>query len=179
MIKGSNIFEEIQGFRVWWAWTAVIALNILFGVAIVQQVILDVPFGPQPASNFVLCLAGFVLLSILYFLFCIKLKTRIDDNGIEYRFYPFQRNVTVIDWGELSDAYMREYNSFYEYGGWGIRIGSPKTGRAVNTSASSNEGLQLEFKNGELLLIGTKDPEGLRRVVDYHKSKGKVRWGRN
>ena len=173
-----RVFEEIQGFRIWWAWTAVIALNILFGVAIVQQVILNIPFGPEPASDLILCLASFFLLSLLYFLFCIKLKTRIDDNGIEYRFFPFQRNATVIDWGELSDAYMREYNSFYEYGGWGIRVGSPKTGRAVNTSASSKEGLQLEFKNGELLLIGTRDPEELGRVVDYHKSTGKIRWGR-
>ncbi|MDO9377125.1 MAG: hypothetical protein Q7T76_22050 [Ferruginibacter sp.] len=176
MTKSLNTFEEIQGFRIWWAWIAVIALNILIAVAIIQQVVMNVPFGPEPAADWVLCLAGFLLLSLLFFLYSIKLKTSIDDNGIEYRFHPFQRTATVIDWGELSDAYIRTYNSFYEYGGYGIRIGSPKTGRAVNTSASSNEGLQLEFKNGELLLIGTKDPRTLELVIQYHKSK--IRWGR-
>jgi hypothetical protein len=170
-------FSEIQRFRVWWAWAAVIALNVLFAYAFVQQVVLGIPFGPEPAPNLVLYIAELFLLSLLYFLFSIRLKTSFDERGIEYRFFPFQPKSTFIEWSELSDAYMRDYDSFYEYGGYGIRVGSPKSGRAINTSASSTRGLQLEFKNGELLLIGTMDPTAVNEVVEFQKQAGKIRWG--
>ena len=74
----------------------------------------------------------------------------------------------------LSDAYIREYNSLYEYGGWGIRYGSPKTGNAVNTSDSCNMGLQLQFKNGKLLLIGTKNPDAIKIILDEVIASGKI-----
>ncbi len=171
-------FREVQGFRVWWAWAAIIALNILFLYAIIQQVILGIPFGNKPASNLGLILLQFGALTFLYFLFSIRLKTTINEEGIHYRFYPFQIRVTSIGWNELSDAYMRHYNSFYEYGGYGIRIGSEKTGRAINTSASCSEGLQLEFKDGKLLLIGTTRPEEIKEIIERQISLGKLGWGR-
>ncbi|CAN5655095.1 DUF6141 family protein [soil metagenome] len=170
-------FQELQGFRIWWAWAAIIALNILFCVALVQQVILGKPFGTTPASNLGLTLLQFAALSFLYFLYSIRLKTSIDEKGIHYRFFPFQFKTTTIEWNELSDAYMRTYDSFYEFGGWGIRVGTSKTGRAINTSASCNQGLQLEFKDGQLLLIGTKRPEEINRILEQQKLAGKIRWG--
>ncbi|MEJ7589284.1 MAG: hypothetical protein WKI04_17140 [Ferruginibacter sp.] len=170
-------FKETQGFRLWWAWAAVIALNFLFLYAIIQQVILGIPFGNRPASNIILFLLQFLTLLLLAFLFAIKLTTSVTDEGIRYRFYPFQLKSTLIEWSELSDAYMREYNSFYEYGGWGIRVGSQKNNRAINTTASGREGLQLDFKDGSLLLIGTAKPAELKRVIDLHISAGKIKWG--
>lgn len=169
-------FTEIQRFRVWWAWLAVLSLNVLFIYALVQQVIIGVPFGNTPASDLVLSLLTMASLSLLYFLWSIKLKTTFNDSGIYYRYYPFQRKVTFIEWNELSDAYMRNYNSFYEYGGYGIRVGKNNS-RAVNTSASCNEGLQLDFKDGRLLLIGTNKPAQLKEIIDRQISLGRIRWG--
>lgn len=171
-------FSEVQGFRVWWAWAAIIALNILFLYAIIQQVIIGIPFGSKPASNLGLILLEFASLTFLYFLFSIRLKTTINDEGIRYRFYPFQTSSTTIGWNELTDAYMRQYNSFYEYGGYGIRVGSEKNSRAINTSASCTEGLQLEFKDGKLLLIGTTRPEEIKEIIERQISSGKLGWGR-
>ncbi len=171
------VFKEVQGFRIWYAWAAIGALNILFLYALIQQVIVGIPFGSRPASNLGLVLMEFAALSFLYFLFSIRLKTSISEEGIFYRFYPFQKKMTTIEWNELSDAYMREYNSFYEFGGYGIRVGSAKTNRAINTSASCNTGLQLEFKDGSLLLIGTKRPDEIRLIIEHQISLGKIRWG--
>jgi hypothetical protein len=173
----SAAFYEVQGFRRWFAWAAVGAVNIIFLYAIIRQVIFGIPFGPEPATNLILFLMEFVALSLLYFLFSIRLKTSIDDAGIHYRFYPFQNKITTIEWNELSDVYMREYNSYYEFGGWGIRVGSHKTTRAINTSESCNVGLQLEFKDGNFLMIGTKRPEEIKQIIEYQISLGKVRWG--
>ncbi len=149
-------FKEEQRFTTWWAWLAVIALNGLFIFAIIQQIILNKPFGNNPAPNYVLLLIECFMLLLLLFLFSIRLQTNIDETGIRYRFYPYHFKETTIAWHELRDAYMRDYNSFHEYGGYGIRFGSEKVGRAIKTSASCARGLQLQFNDGKLLLIGNK-----------------------
>ncbi|HMI79589.1 MAG TPA: DUF6141 family protein [Ferruginibacter sp.] len=170
-------FKEVQGFRIWWAWLGVAALNGLFICAVIQQLIRGKPFGSKPAPDLVLILVEFFLLVFLFILLSLKLKTRINDNGIYYRFYPFQFKETFIAWHELKDAYMREYNSFYEYGGWGIRIGSSKVGKAINTTASGKTGLQLKFNNGKLLLIGTRRPDEIQAIINEMISTGKINRG--
>lgn len=170
-------FKETQRFKNWWAWLAVAALNVLFIYAIVQQVIIGKGFGPKPAPGYVLILVEVFLLLFLFFLMSIKLKTKITDTGIYYRFYPFQFKEIIIEWYELRDAYIRHYNSFYEYGGRGLRTGTEKTGKAVNTSASSDQGLQLEFINGKLLLIGTRKPAEIQTIIDTMMAVGKINRG--
>lgn len=167
-------FTEIQRFRIWWAWLALAALLVLFGYAIVQQVVFEKPFGNKPAPDLILILVEGILLLFLGFLWSIKLKTRITGTGIHYRFYPFQLKETKIEWHELRDAYIRDYNSFHEYGGWGIRYGSSKTGRVINTSASGNKGLQLQFADGKLLLIGTRRPDQIKLIIDSVIASGKI-----
>ena len=167
-------FSETQYFRRWWAWAAIIALNGLFIYAIIQQVVLRKPFGNKPASDIILLLLEIIPLLLLFFVLSIKLKTSITEKGIYYRFYPFQFKTTFIAWDELIDAYMREYHSFYEYGGWGIRVGNTKTGWAINTSASGKIGLQLKFRDEKLLMIGTRRPEELKMIINTVKSAGKL-----
>ncbi len=170
-------FKEVQRFRLWWAWVAVAALNVLFIYAVVQQVILNKPFGTTPAPDYILIIVALFFLLFLWFLRSIKLKTSMNDTGIYYRYYPFQFSETLIEWHELKDAYIREYNSLHEYGGWGIRYGSNKTGKAINTHSSSNRGLQLQFNTGKLLLIGTQRPDELQLIITSVIAMGKINRG--
>lgn len=167
-------FKEVQRFKIWWAWLTVIAFNLLFMYAIVQQVFFGKSFGTKPAPDFMLIIIEIFLLLFLFFLVSIKLKTSITHTGIYYRFYPFQFKEILIEWHELKDAYLREYNSLYEYGGWGLRTGTEKTGRAINTSASGNVGLQLKFNDGKLLLIGTSKPDEIKLIIDAVIASGKI-----
>lgn len=170
-----NTFKEVQRFRIKWAWLAVIAFNALFIYAIIQQVILGKPFGNKPASDTTLILSAIIPFLLLIFLLSIRLYTSYSLTGIEYRFYPFQFKTTTIEWHELNDVYLREYHSLYEYGGWGIRFGSAKSGKAINTSESCNTGLQLQFKNGKLLLIGTKNPGAIKEILEELMAKGIIK----
>ena len=167
-------FSEVQRFKIKWALLGVMALNIIFIYAIVQQVFFGKAFGSKPAPDLVLIIIELGLLLLLLFLFSIKLKTKITDAGIYFRFYPFQFKETLIEWHELRDAYIRQYNSFHEYGGWGLRKGRPDTGNAINTSSSSNKGLQLEFNNGTLLLIGTTRPDEIELIIESVIESGKI-----
>lgn len=167
-------FSETQYFRRLWVFIALIALNGVFVFAIIQQVVLGKPFGSKPASDGVLIMIEMIPLLLLFFVFSIRLKTGITDKGIYYRFYPFQFTTTFIAWNEVRYVHMRTYNSFYEYGGWGIRVGSPRVGRAINTSQSCNIGLQLQFMDGRLLLIGTRKPSAIKMIVEKMIGDGKV-----
>jgi hypothetical protein len=63
---------------------------------------------------------------------------------------------------DLNECFARKYRPILEYGGWGIRCGW-KGGRAYNVSG--NEGVQLVFKNGKRLLIGSKEAYGLEAAI--------------
>jgi len=171
------VFTEKQGFRTRWAWAAAIVFNAFFLYAILQQVVLGKPFGSKPASDLVLILLELIPLSITLLMLSIRLTTCFDAEGIQYRFFPFQSKTTRIEWHELQDVYLRTYRSFYEYGGWGIRKGSEKTGEAVNTSQSGTTGVQLVFKNGRKLLIGTRYPEKISPIIENAMAGGKVNRG--
>lgn len=170
-------FKEVQGFKTWWVWGAVAVLNGLLLYAIVQQIIFNIPFGPKPLPGYVLIMAELFMILVLLFLFSIKLKTRITGTGIYYRFYPFQSRETMIEWHELRNAYIREYDPFYEYGGYGIRFGTKKAGNAIISSASSNKGVQLQFTDGRLLLIGTKRSGEIELIINAVMASGKINRG--
>lgn len=110
-----------------------------------------------------------VLLVILLFL-NLKLKTRIDEKGIQYQYKPLHFSYRLITWESISKCYVRKYNAIYEYGGWGIRFNfRKKKGKAFITKG--NIGLQIELKNGRKILIGTQNKEELQRVLNTYKYK--------
>lgn len=67
----------------------------------------------------------------------------------------------MILWSQLDDLYVKDYNPIADYGGWGYRNGSQ--GKAYNTKGSV--GLQLIFKDGSRLLIGSQKKDELIRIA--------------
>ncbi len=118
------------------------------------------------------------ILTILFILVCIlpifffKLKTRIDEKGIHYQFFPFHFSLRLIKWLDIEKAYVRAYSPISEYGGWGIKGGaiwSKSKGKAINISG--DVGIQLKLKNGKKLLIGTQKKEDAIKVLNTYKNK--------
>ena len=167
-----NSFSELQRFRIRWAWAAVIVFNLVFLYAIGQQIIFKIPFGAKPAPDYVLVLIELLPLSLLIFLFSIKLYTHYSKEGITFRFAPFHLRSRKIEWHELASISFRNYNALYEFGGWGIRSGNKQTGKAYISSSASTIGLQLQFKNGNLLLISTQYPTELKARIENWTTEG-------
>ena len=101
------------------------------------------------------------LTSVLFAI--MKLETSIDINGISVRFFPFHLKKKHFNWDQLESCSIRTYKPVIEYGGWGIRKTFSGKGTAYNVKGKV--GLQLVFKNGDRLLIGTQKAEELNEVL--------------
>jgi hypothetical protein len=111
-----------------------------------------------------------IMLLVTFFIFSIKLKTRIDEKGVYYQFFPIHFSYKFIPWNTLDKCYIRNYNAITEYGGWGFRFSFfRKRGKAFNVKGDI--GLQLVLKNGEKILIGTQKKDELQRTIDTYKNK--------
>jgi hypothetical protein len=67
------------------------ALLGLFIYAGITQIIFGSPFGDKPAPNFVLLLVTLFIFTLLVLLYQTKLQTRITNEGVSFRWRPFQK----------------------------------------------------------------------------------------
>ena len=165
-MKRSNriYYKEEQKFRQLWIWLLILMLSGIWIWQLVQQIFMGIPFGNNPSSNLAVILTGlFPVLTIILFR-VLTLETIINDNGVHYRFRPFQRKPKVIKAEDILRYEVKKYNPLKDYGGWGIRLGSFGKGKAYNVSG--NMGVLFEFKNGKKFMLGTQNPVSVKSALD-------------
>ena len=161
-----KVFIEEQRFTQTWL---IVLIAIGFLVPIVVMINEMIKSDSDLTSTEFMLTILFTLVCLLP-IFLFKLKTRIDEKGIYYQFFPFHFKTRFIAWSAIENAYVRNYNPISEYGGWGIKGGflwNRKNGKAVNVSGDI--GLQLELKNGKRLLIGTQKENEVKQVLANYK----------
>ena len=151
---GSLTFKEKQRFDQWGLWIVIIILSL---TPLALSFIVEDRMGIS-----ISLIAAFPLILLLLF---TRLKTEISANGISVKFFPIYVFDKVIKWEEIDRIYIRHYKPLSEFGGWGVRI-SYKHGMAYNVKGKS--GIQIEFKNGKKLLIGTQRPEEAIKIIDQY-----------
>ncbi|MEY2941324.1 MAG: hypothetical protein RJA67_1009 [Bacteroidota bacterium] len=148
------MFTETQRFTQWWLWL------ILIGV----WASMVYSFVTAPPQTNVAAFVSFgigILLPLLFWQ--MKLTTRITEDGIYVRFFPFHFKEKFFPWETITSSYVRTYNPLMEYGGWGIKYSFKGNGLVYNTAG--NVGLQLYFKEGEPVLIGTQKGDEIKQVL--------------
>lgn len=156
-------FSETQKFRQWWLWFILAGTKGIMGFLIVTQTMYGRPFGNSEWENIGLLIGFFFLLILSMLFFILRLETKISEEGVFVRFYPIQLKFRYYKWEDIDQVYLREYSPITEYGGWGIRYSFGGSGKALNVSGKT--GLQLVFKDGKKLLIGTKKQEDLVQIL--------------
>jgi hypothetical protein len=162
-MENEILFSEKQKFTQWWLWLFLIGINLFTLYGIYIQVLEGHPFGNNPASNTGLLLIFALTIGLTLLFASFRLDTQIRNDGIDYRFFPFHLSFRHVDWNDAEKIFVRKYNPLLEFGGWGIRYGIWGKGKAINMSG--NKGLQIEFRNGKKLLIGTQKPADLEEVL--------------
>jgi hypothetical protein len=147
-------FKETQRFTQWWLW---LILIFSWGSMIYAFV------SEKPVLNFTNIISGVIMCALPILFWQMRLITRITVEGIYVRFIPFHFKDQFYPWDSIESAQVRTYSPLKEYGGWGIKYGFNGQGKVYNVSG--NEGLQLVFKSGEKLLIGTQKPAEIQAAV--------------
>ena len=152
------LYREAQYFRQLWLWVIVLFISLLSIYGLIQQVILGIPFGNNPAPDAILVIIAVIFGLILpLFLYKTNLTVEVHSDGLYIRFSPFHLSFHKIASEDIEKFEVRNYSPIRAYGGWGIRYG--RNGKAYNVS--SNRGVQLHLSEGKQLLIGSQKPEEL------------------
>ncbi|WP_372745720.1 hypothetical protein [Lutibacter sp.] len=161
-----RIFKEEQKFNQLFVIVGLLMAFIITSITTYQnwQTVSEESFSKKLGS-----LIGIIIVLIVALLFVfLKLKTRVDEIGIHYKFYPFQFNFKTIPWKNIAKCYIRKYEAISEYGGWGIKYSFfTKRGKCYTTKG--NIGLQLELKNGKKILFGTQLKDTLQKTLDTYQ----------
>jgi len=116
----------------------------------------------QWASLPVIVICGILVpVGIGFLIWIARLETEVRQDGLYIRYVPFHRHFKRFQAEDLSEYHARTYRPILEYGGWGIRFGWK--GRAYNVSG--NRGVQLVFRDGRRMLIGSSRPSELEEAI--------------
>ncbi len=162
-----KVFVEEQRFNQWWLY--VILAIPLFTLVLPYIVNVDRFVNSDKESLISVFISLIILLIVVILILLIRLKTKIDENGIHYQFYPINFNEKFIPWSDISKCYIRKYRPLTEYGGWGYKRSPFGRGRVLNIKG--NMGIQLKFNNGKKLLLGTQKPNEVEKVLLTYKYK--------
>ncbi len=161
MKKEEHIFYEEQKIPLIAKVIAIASCAIIMAVLIASAIHSD--DTSEKKSTLTLAIVNCIILGaaaigILY----TKLIVRIDEESINIRFLPFMIKDKKLQLKDIQRYYIRKYRPIMEYGGWGIRWNS--NGRAY--CIRGNIAIQLEFKSGSKILIGTQKPDELQSAMD-------------
>jgi len=95
--------------------------------------------------------------------FVVKFETRITSDGVYYKYPPMVWKWKKVAYEELEDYRFRRYNAFTEFGGLGYKKKLFKKYHAI--ILKGDKGLELIFKNGKKLLLGTQKPDAMRLAL--------------
>ncbi len=160
-MQNEILFSEKQQFRQGWLILIMIWVNSIFVYGIYQQIFKKIRFGNNPLGDTSLIVVSILVFAMTIFIFSFKLETQITKVGIFIRYIPFHKTFKSYPWTAIEKSYIRQYSPIGEYGGWGVRLGA--NGKAYNVSG--NMGLQLEFKDGKKILIGTNQVDDLQNAL--------------
>ncbi|GAB4316414.1 MAG: hypothetical protein Kow00127_07900 [Bacteroidales bacterium] len=120
-----------------------------------------------------LIVTALVPIAILLLFRVARLETKITDEGVYYRYFPFiprQRHIPV---SKILSWEVRKYRALVEFGGWGIR--RRRFGRKRAFTAFGNQGFELFLDDGKEILFGTQNPGRVREALNKLMPKEKKR----
>lgn len=118
-------------------------------------------------------IAPLVSLLVLVLFAFLGIETQINEHGVYVRFGFFRQRLTAYKWTDIESARLTKYSPLKEYGGWGYRRGFLTPNKRAY-SVIGNIGLELKFKDGRVVMIGTQNPDYLKEYLQVLKSKYKI-----
>lgn len=163
-----RVFKEEQRFTQTWLIVLLIISTLVPVILIVKE--FTKTNRTMSLNEFIGTISVIIVATSLIFFF--KLKTKIDEKGIHYQFFPIHFSLKTISWSEIKNVHIRKYDAISEYGGWGYKKGvlwKKDSGTSINVAGDT--GIQIELKNGKKILIGTQKKNDINHVIETYKNK--------
>jgi hypothetical protein len=170
---GDSYFTEEQHFPLW-----IKAFPLLTAAAVA---VLVVVLGIGKLWTATLIAGVLLVLALLFALlhFAMRLETSLDARGLQLRIHPARWSLLPsrmtrkdVPWSEMRRSTVRTYDSLTsrEFWGWHFwGLSAAKGGRYLYimqpSGPSRGRGVQVELDSGEVLLIGSKDPQKLGDLI--------------
>lgn len=162
-----KVFTEEQRFK---SWIIILIIVLAVGTIIPFFIHRDNFFTTSSENSVSLILPAVIAILSIVYIISIKLKTKIDEQGIHYQFFPNQLNEKLIVWDKIEKCDLIKYNSFRKFGGYGYKrnlFGK----KSISMNLGSKFGIQLILKNGRKIIIGTQKEPDAKRVIQTYSYK--------
>jgi hypothetical protein len=165
------LFSEVQHARgPWWTLAMVFVATVIsgvFGVALWVQLVLDRPFGNNPASDGALIAMAAVGIpfgvALAGLIWSIRMEVAVREDGVYLRYLPFVREPHRYGFEEIAAVQAQRVNPVLDYGGWGIRLGLRRRGMAY--LVVGREGVLLDLTGGRRRFLGSQRAGELAAVI--------------
>jgi hypothetical protein len=98
-------------------------------------------------------------IAVLAAMYYTRLETRVTNEGIELRWWPFMKKFKLINWHDVERFEMRK-SPLWSYGyKWSLS-------RGTIHNLSNEVGVQLYLKNRKKVFIGTQRTTALQHAVE-------------
>lgn len=164
-------FEEKHGLKIWWLYLVTAATIFPTGALLIFQNN-GLSFAELKEMYFAPVLALLSPFLIIFLLQQHKLTLKITAEEVSFQYPPFHFTSSHFHWERIEKAYIRKYDAFSEYGGYGVknRLWFKFKDKAYLLN-DKNRGLQLEFKNGKKLLFSSNKIENLEMFLINLKTR--------
>ena len=101
-----RVFHEIQKFNQWWLG---ILMMLVLAITFIS-IMLSVSETQNDANQIIIMLSAGVitLVSVIFIMVYLKLETKINEQGIYYKFWPFHLNFKLLKWQDIKNCYIRK-----------------------------------------------------------------------
>jgi hypothetical protein len=169
--EGELLFREVQPWRDHWTgallYLSGIAIAAGFGYVLFQQLVLGHPVGARPAPDLALLLLGGMIVVLGVALAWLGLRgelvAEVRRDALCVQHFPLTRR-HCFPYDQTVSAQARTYKPLREFGGYGVRWGLLGRGKAYNVSG--NQGVQLVFRDGARLLVGSLRAQALANAIN-------------
>ena len=136
-----------------WLW-------ILIIVGWVPPLVIVAVFAGRDAKGLIpfFCVLSWALLNVAGFYYT-RLETIVTGDGIYYRWWPWFRKFTKIEWSNVEEAFVKKYTGM-QYGA----VKSKEFGKAHVTE--NGTGIQLLLNDGRKFFFGSRRTPALMHTIE-------------
>jgi len=160
----NQIFKEQQTYRGTW----VMYLFLMLGIPSLVLVTVVLLINPGEIQEKIVGISAVFAIMILafFFLMSLQLKTRIDEKGVHFRYFPFTKWRSIPQ-SQIRSIELVKFNPLMNHGGWGI-----KGNRRIKAfTVLGDHGIEIDLGESKKILIGTQKEKELKYFLEYRREE--------